>query len=857
MPFKGGAKARVVAANPEAHYRDLPRRPGAVSGLWAHQGDLLRTYAGSHLDDSDLALELPTGTGKTLPGLVIADWVRRNRSGRVAYTCPTKQLAQQVAKVAAREGVPVVLLSGKHASWSTQNKADYEGAAAVAITTYSTIFNSSPKLAIPDLLLFDDAHAGEQYVGEQYAIRISRYDNEALYLSVLEVLAPAIDGMPLQRLRDTVPDPGIYRTARLVVPLNHTGMVGRLDGVLSQLAAPWSFRYSMIRGVLQACLVYVSYGSILIRPVIPPTADNIVFSGARQRIYLSATLGSGGELERAFGRAPIRRLPLPATTPTPRSGRRFFVFPDVVTDVDPMEVATAIVKEAGKALVLAPDRNTAVATAAELAQPGWPVLTIDELGDGMEPFVAADHATCGLAARYDGLDLPGDSCRVVVLHGKPDADNLQERFLSENVRAGTALAERLRTRVVQGAGRCTRGPNDWAVVVILGSDLTTYLFRPETRQSLDPELQAEISFGIENSRDATAEDMLANVRTFLAQADEWRDDAEPRLTEERNAATVTLPAGTDALTKSVPDEIAACALAGAGQWREASARAAAAALTLGGAEELRGYRSFWLYLAGVWADQAGVNGNDPAQRQHARALIANAEAAAKPATWIRDLPPLPDMPRPPLTSAAAAAVATVAARLSATTAPKAEAAVTKMLAGLQQRTPSQYEPELTQLGHLLGAAAGKPAGSGRCDSTWCWNNDLWMALDAKSDHEPKGMVPLKDVRQANDQLRMLAADRNTTVIPPDSIAVILSPKPAVDPDAVISAEAHVYLAHPDVVHELAATAGRAWHDLLADRAGRTEQQLRDLVADRFSQDGLLPEQVRDRLSASAVRTASP
>src|SRR5205814_9077443 len=117
MPFKGGAKTIPVAPSPEAHYRDLPRRADAVSGLWTHQGDLLRTYAGTptrtakdttdsagavdavanHLDDPDRALELPTGTGKTLPGLVIADWVRLKRSGRVAYACPTRQSARQVA----------------------------------------------------------------------------------------------------------------------------------------------------------------------------------------------------------------------------------------------------------------------------------------------------------------------------------------------------------------------------------------------------------------------------------------------------------------------------------------------------------------------------------------------------------------------------------------------------------------------------------------------------------------------------------------------------------------------------------------------------------------------------------------
>lgn len=76
-----------------------------------------------------------------------------------------------------------------------------------------------------------------------------------------------------------------------------------------------------------------------------------------------------------------------------------------------------------------------------------------DVASGMGPFASAGRATCGLASRYDGLDLRGDACRAVVLEGRPDQDSLQEKFLSERVRAGTALAERVRTRVVQGAGR--------------------------------------------------------------------------------------------------------------------------------------------------------------------------------------------------------------------------------------------------------------------------------------------------------------------------------------------------------------------------------------------------------------------
>ena len=169
---------------------------------------------------------------------------------------------------------------------------------------------------------------------------------------------------------------------------------------------------------------------------------------------------------------PITRLALPEDSPEPRSGRRFFVFPELAKSADPSGLAAGAVAAAGKALILAPHKATAVSRARDLAQPGRPVMTIDDVSEGLQPFAARRHATCGLANRYHGLDLPSEACRAEVMDGIPDQDNLQDRFLSERVRAGAALAERIRTRGVQGAGRCTRRPADWAVVVALGSELT-------------------------------------------------------------------------------------------------------------------------------------------------------------------------------------------------------------------------------------------------------------------------------------------------------------------------------------------------------------------------------------------------
>lgn len=544
MKFKGKAQqAQETFSSPEELYASnvLKRTTDSVPSLWLHQGDVIRKYAEEHQGTPDLALELPTGTGKTLPGLLIAEWVRRQMEGPVLYAAPTTQLARQVHATAQREGIPAVLLVGSHHDWSTSDESAVEAGDSVAITNYSTIFNSSPKVPIPRLVLFDDAHAGEQFVGSEYGVTISRYRDEAAYGKVLDALAPFLSGLLLNRLRGE-PDPGAHHQVRLLLPAIDPAVLARLDETLAGLGGSQRFQFSMIRGGLASCGVYLSYGGIQIRPMVPPTFENRVFNGAGQRIYLSATLGSGGELERIFGRSDIVRMPLPSKT-APRSGRRLFVFPDLAAGGQPHELSKAIVAVTGKALVLAQDtiENTEFVTKSLAGD--LPTFGKAHVEHDLTLFAKAPKGVLGLANRYDGLDLPGDACRMVVLAGKPDATNLQEKFLGERASAGAALAERLRTRVVQGAGRCTRGPNDFAVVVVLGSDITKYFSRTSHREALEPELQAEIEFGWTNSLQADPADIIEMVEVFIDHGEEWRNGGEEALAEFRRDAEKVDPPG--------------------------------------------------------------------------------------------------------------------------------------------------------------------------------------------------------------------------------------------------------------------------------------------------------------------------
>lgn len=830
----------------------LPRTPDAVSSLWIHQGDVLRTYAETHKDTPDLALELPTGTGKTLPGLLIAEWVRRKVEGPVLYATPTRQLAHQVLETAEAEGVPARLLVGSHHDWIATDHSDVDGGDAIAITTYSSIFNSSPKLPVPRLILFDDAHAGEQFVGEQYSVTIRRHEAEEEYLAVLASLGSFLSGLQLQRLRGE-PDPGAHHQVRLILPAADPVALANLDTVLSQLGSPHKFQFSMIRSGLAACCVYLSYGGIQVRHMVPPTFENAIFAKAGQRIYLSATLGAGGDLERAFGRSEIVRMPLPSKTP-PRSGRRLFVFPDLMNGSDSKQMARDIVGLTNKALVLSQTSiEKTQLTASDLAGIGVPVYGKDTVESGLASFVGAETGILALANRYDGLDLPGRSCRVVVLDGKPDAVSLQEKFLSERANANAALSERLRTRIVQGAGRCTRGPNDYAVVVVLGSDLTRYLARPDNRAALEPELQAETEFGWRNSKGLEPADVLENIGTFLAHGAEWREGGEPLVAEFREEAVKTDAPGSAALGQSAPFEVAAWGLAYGEDWIAASQQLEEAARVVGGGgDATRGYRALLLYLAAVWLHKCGRSESHGAR---VRQLVRDAERASDRATWIREMRDLPGVDAATPNEVDSVAINAIVARLRGQLKPnKIKASLEAMNAGLDQTASGPYEEALTTLGAFLGASASKPAGPGRCDSAWRWDNASWLTIEAKSEERPDGLLPLKDVRQANTQLDQLAADQGVEHAPAGSPTILVSDRLSVDPDHAPVANPNVFLSSTDTVSQIARDVQAAWSNLLAAAAESGPlHTLRRLVQETLSEHGCLPTQVLDRLTEDRIR----
>ncbi len=635
MAFKKNTFSKTVSANPAAHFKTLTKRQHP--DVMPHQKEMLEAYAADFDDKPDVALQLPTGSGKTLVGLLIADWRRIKHGNRVVYLCPTIQLVRQTVLQAKNQyGIDVVDLSGPKGNFPPPDRTAYKTGAQVAISTYSGIFNSNPFFDDPDLIIIDDAHAAENYIAKMWSLEIAI--GTPLHLVLAEYLRPHLDPQEFSRLTgdwtgpadatwvDKLPSPKVREL--------ESGLVEIIDAHADRNNKKLHYPWSLIRDHLDACHIYLGSQEILIRPILPPTASHAPFENAKQRIYMSATLGAGGDLERLTGRKRIERLPASESFQNSGVGRRFFVFPSLTLNSEEIDALRLKMQErASRSVILTPSTKSAEEHIEQVTDGlnGFQVFTKDKIEADKAPFVHSTKAVAVLANRYDGIDFPGDECRLLCLDGLPRAMNAQERFIMSKMGAAALFNERIQTRVLQAGGRCTRGLQDRSAVFVTGTELVDFLADSRKWQYFHPELQAELAFGVEQSTDVSAKDIIENFNMFMDNTADWAGADNSIRDAVQDYDQAPFPA-MDELEVIVGEEVNYQEAL----WNHDYASALSSARTILAKlnhQDLRGYRALWHYLAGAAAFRLSRDMGD-AQAQSALEQFGKAKRAAPSVSWL-------------------------------------------------------------------------------------------------------------------------------------------------------------------------------------------------------------------------------
>ena len=799
MAFKLTQAGALSLESPVSMFNDLRTRN--VKGLLGNQAEILNDYAQRATQRRDVAINVPTGGGKTLIALCIAEWRRRKFQERVVYLCATKQLVNQViAQAKSQYGISAIPFTGRVREFDQHAKSAYNGGDVVAVTTYAHLFNTNPFFSDPETIIFDDAHAAESYIASGWSVSLHRRNPETApaFQAIVGILKGMISEADLHRMQGHADDWSRQWVEMLpVIDIfeQHGALVSALDEYLidTKQMHPWT----LLRDHLLACQIYFGANEILIRPLIVPTSTHKPFEEAKQRIYLSATLGLDGDLERATGRREIFRLKPAQGSERQGLGRRLFFFPGASLDENETdELVCEFIEEAGRAVILTTDTRKAEEKCDLVKQHvGYPTFGAEDIETSKSVFTGRPQAVAVLANRYDGIDFPDDECRLLFVAGRPSAVSLQERFLVSRFGAIKALNDRILTRIVQGFGRCTRSSTDYAAVVVLEGDLEAFLEKRQNREGFHPELQAELAFGLEQSRGSTKADMRENLRLFLKR-DAVLDQVESDILSKRDNAQQVVPKYALNLNKCAPHEVEFSERMWHGDFVGALSQARAV-LTCLSDPDLRGYRAAWHYLAGsaAWlAQKHQLGASLPLAVEQFRAS-SNAAAGIR---WLNRLSALSSLPRADESDAIDSQAMVLVERIEERIVRlqlihdrKFDAIEAVIRTGILTDTATDFEGGLLVLGQHLGYECDRPKGKSTPDGWWKVDESLCFVFEANSEGDENVKLGAEKARQAKLHPEWI---RKNVPLDEDAdvISILITPKTDIEEDAKVFLDGVVY-----------------------------------------------------------------
>ena len=458
-------------------------------------------------DNRDNVIKLNVGSGKTLVGLLLLQSSLNERKGPALYVSPDNQLSQQVMQEAKVLGIEVT---------GDPRDADYAAGEKICVVNVYKLFNGKSVFGVGagridiGTVVIDDAHACVSTITQQF--RINLQNTHEAYKKIVAALSEELKGYNEAHFLDIdVGDP----RAHMEVPFwtwdsHHTQVLHALHEHRDD--DELHFTYPLLKGLLRQCRCVVGGQYLEIEPYFPATDLIQSFRRAKRRIYMTATLADDSVIVTHFGANP-NNLAKPIIPLSSQSmGERMILMPqELNSDLTTTDVRELLTELAEKV-------NVVVIVPSKLAAEDWEdeadqVLVGDRVANGIEKLRKGPVGLTVLVNRYDGIDLPGDACRVLAIVDLPEVSSYTDLVDSE-VLSGTAVnLRRQLERIEQGMGRGIRSNDDYCAVLLLGPKLTSRLRSPEGMAMLTPATSAQLGLSrrIANKLDKPSINEIKNV----------------------------------------------------------------------------------------------------------------------------------------------------------------------------------------------------------------------------------------------------------------------------------------------------------------------------------------------------------
>ncbi len=500
--------------NPAEIYESLDRK-SEVGPLRPSQLFVLNEWYEKRKDKKNNIIKLHTCEGKTLIGLLILNSKLNSKEGPCIYVCPNIYLFEQTCIEAERFGIPFCKFEDRNLPESFLNSEK------ILITYVQKVFHGFSKLGIDSSslqigsIILDDSHACIDSIKDSFCIKTK--NDHLIYKELIALFEEDLKSQGEGTFIDI--QSGEYST---FLPISYWSWFDKQDQVVSCIAKhressdEVKYAWSLIKDSIDKCQAFISGKNLEIVPYFIPIHKYGFFHNAKNRILMSATtqddsffiLGLDFDVESVQN--PITNSALKW------SGEKMIIIPSLINEeLDRNLIIQKLVTKNDKRSFGTAAITPSYKQTDDYEKFGCKVVTRDNINEIIRDLKNKKfEEAIVFANRYDGIDLPDEACRILIIDSKPFFNSLSDKY-EESSRPDSDITNiKIAQKIEQGLGRSVRGEKDYSAIILIGSDLVKFVKSSSTNKYFSAQTQQQIEIGKKIVEFAKEDSPVSEVSDF-------------------------------------------------------------------------------------------------------------------------------------------------------------------------------------------------------------------------------------------------------------------------------------------------------------------------------------------------------
>lgn len=467
-------------------------------------------------NNKDNVIKMNTGSGKTVVALLILQSCMNEMNEKSVYIVPDKYLVEQVETEAKDLGINVT---------TDPNDLKFMQKKAILIITMHKLINGKSIFGLRyennidvGTFLIDDVHRCMEIAEDQSTLIINRSDNKKLYSDIVLLFADELARQNKMNFNKIVGND--FLAMPMLIPFwKWQDKKEAVVNLISKYRDCYAFALPLIENIFELCHCTISNDRIEISPKCIPIHKIKKFATAKRRIYMSATLSDDSVLISNFDveKDILKKSIVPKKASD--IGDRMILYPQALNP----EISDESLKN--KLKELSEKYRVIVIVPSNIRANFWNDVA-DHIYTGESLNMIRDK-TRGLDVvvnRYEGIDLPDDSCRILVIDGLPTGrkqyDIIKESCLNLNEKT---IKNRIQ-KIEQGMGRGVRSNEDYCSIVLMRKDLINIIYNSNGDKYFSPATQKQFELSLamyDQLYNQSLDDIIETLDLCLEQNERW------------------------------------------------------------------------------------------------------------------------------------------------------------------------------------------------------------------------------------------------------------------------------------------------------------------------------------------------